>query len=290
MRYWRRCGRRFISVHVECKSVPPYLPLIIDIEVLAWTFVIVAVLLHALLVWIWPLGKVGWKVVDYVWLAFAVAGVIGAASKARQTQATNQLAIWERHMVDARRQLASDAELFSVSPVLCARFTVGPASPPAEELAEMEQEKQAACNWFKSVSAVVRSSAPLSIGQSAWPIRPPAKTGPTKEVYAIFEQSVREYFKAATDWGAVMIAAKPSEGDTALMFWSPMLLVIGIAIRTTKVTGEVALEISTRRHAAKSAASELPSSDKSSEFASSSGESDCGTSTTSSPPSASSSP
>ena len=60
------------------------------------TFIITLLFSHLIFIWFKPLGRVGWRRIDYIWLLCALFGVIGGAVTFRKDIATDLLSVRER--------------------------------------------------------------------------------------------------------------------------------------------------------------------------------------------------
>ena len=67
------------------------LPVVASYGWMLAAFVGATAVFHAALVFAWPLSRVGWKVVDYVWLLFGLLGALSGVQAVRQEIAAGLL-------------------------------------------------------------------------------------------------------------------------------------------------------------------------------------------------------
>jgi hypothetical protein len=218
-------------------------PLLTNASAVFIIFIIAIVCLHAVLVFWLKLGKRAWKAIDYVWLGFAALGLIGAAGQARQELAQNRISFSESR-ADGMYSLAKSlADSYSKDPgAVCRKFIRGQYSPPEAELDRTQHEYDLACEWFKSVAMKL----PLSydrreITNEALPPDPVVTAGDLKDILAGFHKQVDYYNVSAKQHAELLRAATHSDMEITLTMLSPLLLALALALRITKVTGEIRL-------------------------------------------------
>lgn len=71
--------------------VKPWFPLSAHPFVLFCFFASCLVIFHVLLVWVFKIGKLAWKYVDYIWLGITVLSLFGASMEVRRLVASSQV-------------------------------------------------------------------------------------------------------------------------------------------------------------------------------------------------------
>jgi hypothetical protein len=210
---------------------------------LLFFFVLLIVFDLVLVRWL-KLGRIAWKRVDYVWLGFSAIGLVGAASQARQFVASNLVRVYdERSMAAysiARFVLDDDAK---DNGYVCRTFVRSQYSPPPEEMGRAQRENDAACHWFKSVAALLpKDSRNLGLlSDQLLPAQPQVDRRDLKETFDEFRKTVGEYNEAVRMRSDNENAAARSDLENTLIIIFPLLLAIALALRITKVTGEIKL-------------------------------------------------
>jgi hypothetical protein len=208
----------------------------------AWLFgifFVALILFHVVLVYAWPLGKAGWKRVDYIWLSMGLLGVSLAVASSRQTFAQLQLPAAEAQ-IETRAGWIEDRAQFGVSAAVCRQFVRSEYSPPKEEFDRIQREYDQLCAWFKTV--VERLPDHLANRQalkvnSLGTFAPPTVT----DAYALrsLEEAVREYNAALSLRNELQELGQRTDVEFALSILGPFLIGVAIALRMTKVTGEL---------------------------------------------------
>jgi hypothetical protein len=204
-------------------------------------FVVALLAFHVALVWIWPLGKIGWKKVDYIWLAFALLGGLGGVGSARQFLATGRGSLAEER-VRTEAQWVLERINAGTSVAVCRQFVRSDFSPPEQEFNRIQREFDALCAWFKAASQ--RASSELSGGGTTTLVdlagAPPPQVTDRWHIESLSEQ-VDRYNAVIRARNELAASSKPSEGEILLMIFGPYFLGVAVALRITKVTGEIRL-------------------------------------------------
>lgn len=202
---------------------------------------------HLVFVRWWPLDKVGWKKVDYLWLSLVVLGLIGGVGSARQEIARGIAASAESRLESAE-DLVEDRLSFGQSSVICRTFIRSESSPPPEVLDQMQREFDQECAWFRAASD--RLPTTPFVKRQFLRIEdfgnPPS--GGDRSAITNLEYSIRQYNEAVAKVEKISNAAGPSDIEAFIQILGPVLLAIALALRLTKVTGEIRLERCTAIH------------------------------------------
>ncbi|HWY60172.1 MAG TPA: hypothetical protein VNZ03_37270 [Terriglobales bacterium] len=200
----------------------------------ALVFVVALAAFHIRLVWLSPLSKAGWKRVDYYWLALGALGLVGASSQARET-AINSYS----RVVDGFYQ-GFDPVQYAVGTSrerLTQRRQVVD-QPPDVKLAYEAWEK-----WLNDVHDRVAASVPgARIDESVLANEPIVLVEGAASATKDIRQAIHghnQWVERRTELG---LATKQSMGEDILRLFSPVLLALALALRITKVTGELRLD------------------------------------------------
>lgn len=208
------------------------------------TFVSALMVFHWLLVFVWPLdriglkplGKWGSKIVDYVWLLSGSTALAATAFQARQMLSTDML-----RSLESLVNSSVDEAKYSSNPkfydgLLCRKFERSELSPPEEQFKRIQKEYDDACAWANQISKRIEDD----IGDLP---KPPVATDPS---IPATEQEMYDGFKThntiAQKRQALRDASNRSESEKLFVIIAPVLAVLALALRITKVTGELRID------------------------------------------------
>ena len=213
---------------------------------LGWLFtVFVGSLLTFHLMFVWPrnLTRRGWKVVDYFWLAAGLLGVVGSAGVGRQAIAENLLTT-ARARVEFFASEVESALRFGTSGAICRRFVRTEFSPPQAEFDRLQLEFDAQCAWFTQAIERLNASPlakrqPLSFEDLGGP--PPVGADHWASTHA--RETLARYNAVVAELERLSRDSKRTDLESALIIAGPFLLVVALAVRIAKVTGELRHEM-----------------------------------------------
>jgi hypothetical protein len=220
------------------------LPATASITTMLWVFAAMLLVLHALLIRWLRLGKLGWKIVDYIWLGFALVGLITAVAQVRTTSATVLSTLVRQRATAAFEIAKSSLEGYAAHPgPICRTFVRTENSPPPNEVESVQREYDSTCHWLNAFARSLPSPPPPVPMQE---INVPDAPKVTNEV---LQQTVRglasefETFNAEVGaFKAMEARSQHSELEEILGYLGPLLIVLALALRATKVTGELLLD------------------------------------------------
>lgn len=211
-----------------------------------WRFAFVSLFVaytafHVALICVFKLGKRGWKIVDYFWLAFASLALLGASGQARKSVAAEHMRgeeiLTSRYYDDVLRY----ARDYGRGGIACREFVRSEWSPAPRQFVESQQEYDSACSWFKKVEAMLpkRSIGVLSI--SSLPPKP-AVSGDLSSIFRAFDDQITLFNSAEQRRARVQEAARTSALEKGLTLLTPWLTALALGLRLAKVTGELHLD------------------------------------------------
>jgi hypothetical protein len=220
------------------------LPFFAKLWVVGIIFIVFMVLLDLILVRWRRISAVAWKRVDYIWLGFAALGLIGAVAQSRQLTATNFLPYASQTKSLDFRNIRQYIEMEVGSPAICRTFTRTQYSPPPEEAERILHEYNRVCEWFNQVSATFPKTEPSGeIPFTSLPASPEVTLKDLRETVAGLRVTFDYYNERARYVAMLRASTEHSDAEQALTLVSPLLLAFALALRITKVTGEVRLEL-----------------------------------------------
>ncbi|TAM48409.1 MAG: hypothetical protein EPN55_00170 [Gammaproteobacteria bacterium] len=202
-------------------------------------FLVGLIAFHFLLVWPRNLSKLGWKVVDYFWLATALLGVLGAVGIARQSAAQHLLAT-ANVRVEGAASIVESALRFGTSGAICRKFVRSEYSPPPEVFNRIQGEFDEQCKWFTMAWKRLETS-PFA-KRTSLTLQDLGNTIPRGgEEWAItyLRESLDRYNMAVANLERLIEAEKRTDAEKVLSLFAPFLLAIALALRVAKVTGEL---------------------------------------------------
>jgi hypothetical protein len=204
-------------------------------------FALFLIVFHLTLVRGLGLSAFSWKIVDYIWLGFAALGLFSAAAQVRTLAATSQIDMFQQR---AANGLSILRYVIRPGPGVCRTFTRAPNSPPQEEFERVQREYNQACEWLDHLGSIIPREVPTPpklISAASLPGRPDASIGDLKNMIdGVYEQL--EFYNRDVEALLVVYNAKqPSHFEDQLIYLGPFLLALALALRITKVTGEIKL-------------------------------------------------
>lgn len=235
----------------------PFFPPSASLSTIVWVFVVFLAIFHGLFLFLFPLSKIGWKAVDYIWLAAASISIIAATAEVRKTTAAGYREIVQNHLKDDLNAVRSFAASYATGSTFCSPRTKAASSPPNFDAIVAEQ--QASCAWFAGVHAFLGTIDPGHIlTGDQLPAKPHYTLTDLKKIDAEFIEVGTQYNKTVMTKVNLESDAQRSHEEETLLMVAPYLLAIALALRVTKVTGEIRIDCQAQRSATASTPSVIP--------------------------------
>lgn len=212
-------------------------------------FLVALVLSHLILLPLLGDREVRWQYIDYVWLPLAFIGLVGTTQMNRSEMASTYLSVWqsraENLLALSRSTVANYGRDDSY---VCSKGKRSLYSPPAEIFDAIERDHASTCEWFRSVKPLLPhtiAEVPQGYSFSYLPPPPkltsPAAKGPAEAIEHL-KALIKQYLEASSH-----IAMHSAEKETPIFlivarYLGPFVLAIALAIRITKVTGEIRIK------------------------------------------------
>lgn len=200
------------------------------------------ILLHLLLVrWV-PLSVRRWKQVDYVWLAIAAIGLFGALETPRAIASRGRESLAQFRLDFAVQQLYDSAQ-FGTSIATCRTFS--PSSLMAEaDRHSLQAEFDGVCNWFKlALEQVANRRHELTSANEPVELDLPKRPETDEEQlvfeFASFDRALQDVHQYKTVVKEMRQAQQETDFETTLKILGPFFVAFALALRITKVTGEL---------------------------------------------------
>lgn len=214
-------------------------PLLISPILMFAIFVALLIAFHLLLIKLRPLGKNGWKKVDYIWLGVAALGILGTAGALRRELASRFV-----DTAEIRARFSYDFARYQMTnlsgPAVCQTFIKSEFSPPNFE--ERQEESNRVCEFGRGALNRIPEQMPKESSFPDFGKWPEVKDDLLREMFSQIDQAIDRYRVSRNTLDRLRYDARNSSLDDSLLFLSPYLFAIALALRITKVTGELRLE------------------------------------------------
>lgn len=197
---------------------------------------------HIILVRVRPLSSIGWKRVDYIWLSMAILGLIGTITSTRLIVSKNYLSNMGYSRIQGAFNFVKVTARLGMNEGFCGK--VVPASTASTTpLKPSPDGFEEQCVWFRKVVASLQQLDPNNrepiIIKNLVGKRPAGGDG---WIYENFFNSVAGYNDTLKRVAALEEGSKLSDFEELMQVLGPHLLAVALALRMTKVTGEIALD------------------------------------------------
>ena len=202
-------------------------------------FAVALAALHIVLVRLYPQNAAFWRASDYVWLSVACLGLVAAVGAARVELRTLQAPAEARFLETDYRVLVAS---ISPSPIFCRPFKRSPSSPP--DFDQVQAEYELYCAWAQAVSESLPPfdpGDPASVYESGLPAAPDLSEPVLLEQLSYFREVLARYNLHRESFQQLLREQQPTQLETLLLLTYPYLLPLALALRITKVSGELAL-------------------------------------------------
>lgn len=232
-------------------------PITANPSALLIVFTVALCVAHAILLPTLGQDEVKWQYIDYVWLPLALIGLLAAVHHTRLEIASANEALARNRETSAWSQVHYWAENYSrEESYLCRKGVRSQYSPPPDVFDAIDRDHNSTCDWFRSIKASLPKLStdvpPDFSGDSLTP--PPPQSGHSGrgplEAVENFRHALQQFSQERTAVATLRREASPPQLLKILQYVGPFVLAIALAIRITKVTGEVRIKLRKSRGAA----------------------------------------
>jgi hypothetical protein len=205
------------------------------------SLLLITILFHLPFIFGFNLSKRGWKYIDYFWIGLTAIGLVATTRDVERWISNAKTSALGYHIKFQRSRLIEDTDINNKT-YICTQFQKGKFSPI--NLEEINKEYLIACEWIKIVhDKIIKTDTTnfVIIKASDFPKFNPKE----KELYEYKNDlyaSIDNYNKIVDERMDLIKISQDNKVDLNILFFSPLLLIIGLSIRLTKVTGEILLE------------------------------------------------
>ena len=218
---------------VQLSSNPGYLTL---------SFIVLLFFFDVVLVRLLKLDDKNWKRIDYIWLGVGAIGVIASSAQAERFLASRNLEAHELYLVNAYADVR-DRLFWGVNGgAICRSFNRTEYSPANFD--DIVREYATLCSSYKEQLAKLPelpAIPPKSLEDLGF-VMPSARKDKdiVFNVVDTLRFAVQHYNEIKSQYAE--LSSKATEGDADVLFkiMGPLLIAIALALRITKVTGELA--------------------------------------------------
>ncbi|WP_205756844.1 hypothetical protein [Solilutibacter silvestris] len=209
-------------------------------------FILIAITFHIALVRHWPLNELNWKKVDYLWISLSLISIIGLSATIRTDWYSTTLII-DRYARQSRLEDLKHALADATGAAIC-RATLRTEYSPSN-IDQIVAEYQSACEVFKKLSSIdtlnnkdeARGFVEL-LPESLQPLRRKFNQPEIIEEFDSIENAHNGFLKSIQEENKTRNLASKSDFEKIMSIFAAPLLVIALALRLTKVTGEISLK------------------------------------------------
>ena len=203
-------------------------------------FFLALAIFHFFLVHLFPRDPLAWKKVDYFWLPLVLIGVVIQVVSAQRDIATNMIDM-AKARTDFGATQVQDRLAFGRSEAICRTFIRSEMSPPPEEFNRIQREFNEECQWFqKATKHLPATRFEKRDIISLEDLGIPPKGGDEWAIPAL-QDAIRRYNAGVAKVNELEESMRRSLLEMLLRVFGPWFIVIGLALRLTKVTGEIKL-------------------------------------------------
>ena len=216
------------------------LPFFTDVWVVICCLIIATVLCHFIFVWYRLRPASFWKKIDYAWLSMAFLGLIGTVNANRVTY-SDRMAELATHRSKFAFEWVQQVAKFGMN-AGCREFVPSEFSPSPDVMEKTQREFDEQCQWFRKIAEALKNIDSTSIQQiNILQLAGSQPKGGDQEAYTSFNESVVRYNTLIMEL-EILKDTEDSKGWTeGIQFLSPFLFAIALALRITKVSGEIKL-------------------------------------------------
>lgn len=163
------------------------------------------------------------------------APVLMSKSRSSVSQIEKQQSILASAYGDFGREVR-----FMTGPAVCRTFARGPLSPPDFDAGQREYDK--ACDFARQLLNRLPSTPPANLSALRLDERPHITDDVLRDSFAGLDREAESYLRAKEALDQTVSASDRTSLDETLAVFSPLLLAVALALRITKVTGEIRLQ------------------------------------------------
>lgn len=187
---------------------------------------------------VFPLGEIGWKRVDYGWLLLASLALISETQSVRTEWFQSDYRLAESHQASTRQRIKTEIDDL-VGQEHCRTASTLYSAPDAAQVNEL-------CQRFAPLGRTPEGRlSDLAVGKVYGALEE-VRAGYSAEPVVIWLDRLKESFgdleKDRNEVHRLYKLTRATNAETVYRYFVPVLLVFALALRASKVTGEVLLK------------------------------------------------
>ncbi|SEK36584.1 hypothetical protein SAMN03159362_0919 [Pseudomonas sp. NFIX51] len=192
---------------------------------------------------VFPLGEIGWKRVDYGWLLLASLALISETQNVRTEWFQSDYRLAEFHEASTQRRLKAEIDDL-LGPDHCRAAATLYSAADAAQVNEL-------CQRFATLERTAQGRlTALSVGtviQALDELRARYSAPPVLAWLGRLDETLGDQRKARGEVSRLYELTRATNAETVYRYFVPVLLVFALALRASKVTGEVLLKAPRKR-------------------------------------------
>lgn len=217
----------------------PFFPITASAVWVFGIFFFLLVIFHLTFLRFWKLSEKGWKYVDYIWISFAVLGLFAGTIEVRRFVAENQVSMQKAYMISEYSDLIREIG-FLQGAAVCRKFNRTEWSP--QNFDEIQNEFDKICSFARDLNKRMPNDPPEDIRELNILSYPAVKDVVLQDMLKRLPYCVKKYEDARKVYKETESAIHRSEIEIVFFILGPFFLAIALALRITKVTGELMLK------------------------------------------------
>lgn len=198
-------------------------------------FLGVLIFLHFLLVRWLKFDDIAWKKVDYIWLGAAALGLLAASAQAERALAARYL---ENQTLRTATAYAYLRATLAGPPSVCISRVRSQNSPTNFD--EIVKEQEETCRFAKAVSERMAARPETFLPLSETGYEPVGVNATHERSFARdIAQQAAGYAKEQVRYAELKSASEQTHLELLFTILGPLLIAFALALRITKVTGEI---------------------------------------------------
>lgn len=215
---------------------------VLNIEYMFISFLCLLLFFHIPFFWGKNFTKIGWKIIDYIWLITATLSIVSITNNVRLDMSKN----WSIDEKDRLEVRYKELEYFFKIDYFCNPAIKTKYSPSNFEL--IENDRDLTCRWFKNSKELFEKSDFRNnlnykkIDVNYFKDFPNTETTTYLEYKEYFNTYLKDYNEQFEIYQRTIKYTITSEFEKVLFYLSPFIFILGMALRIVKVTGEILIE------------------------------------------------
>jgi hypothetical protein len=191
---------------------------------------------HVLFIFLYKLTTEQWRLMDYIWISLTAIGLFATAAQVRNSMNQRLIPLSVPPLVTDFKILRDLLDTYTHA--FCGPHVRSDLSPPNFDA--IEEERKIVCDWLKGVVLTLPDRVEPDFPELTMPAPPNVDEEVT--INGI-RGAFNSYNKLRREREALLAATKSNSFEEIIYTLGPLLTSVGLAIRFTKVTGELLIDL-----------------------------------------------